>query len=157
MALLLDAFWWALKCATETFTHCSHSHVSMHKPLPQHSPVSDLPVFLPGPRPTSQATENRLGICMYILTLCHFSLCSKWSARCITCSSAHKEFPSSLSFKVTLECGYNAALSVFILLPCTKTTQLYSKFRLFPPPSANHMRSSLQSQIWAGRWLLLQL
>ena len=157
MALLLDAFWWALKRDTEIFTHCSHSHVSMHKPRHQQRPVSDLPVFLPGPRPTSQATKNHLGICMYILTSCHFSLCSRWSARRITCSSAHKEFPSSLSFKVTLGCGYNAALSVFILFPCTKTTQRWSKFRLLRPPSANHMRPSLQSQMWAGRWLLLQL
>lgn len=157
MALLLDAFWWVLKCDTEIFTHCSHSHVSMHKPLlHQHSLA--LPVFLPGHRPASQATGCRLGTFMYTLTSCCFSFGSKWNATCVTCSSVYKEdFPSSLSFKVTLECGCNAALSVFISLPWTEMTQRYPKFRLFPPPSANHMRSSLQPLIWAGRRLLQQL
>ena len=143
----------------QIFSHCSHSHVSMYKPLPDwHSLVSDLPVYHPGPRPTNQATGHCLGICIYILTSCYFSFHSKWMTRCVTCRSAYwEDFPFSLSLKVTHECGYNAALSVFSWLQHTESTQLDNKFRLLPPPSTNHMRSSLQPQAWAGRWVLLQL
>lgn len=106
-------------------------------------------------RPASQATGCRLGTFMYTLTSCCFSFGSKWNATCVTCSSVYKEDSSSLFFQVTLECGCNAALSVFISLPWTEMTQRYPKFRLFPPPSANHMRSSY-SHWWAGRRLLRQ-
>ena len=98
---------------------CVHTQASTPPTQPWSSCVPSRP---------QQATEYRLGICMYTLTSFYFPFGSKWSPRCITCSSVYKEdFPSSLSFKVTLECGYNAALSVFILFPCTEMTQLYPR------------------------------
>lgn len=98
---------------------CVHAQASTPPTQPWSSCVPSRP---------QQATEYRLGICMYTLTSFYFSFGSKWSPRCITCSSVYKEdFPSSLSFKVTLECGYNAALSVFILFPCTEMMQLYPR------------------------------
>ena len=35
----------------------------------------------------------------------------KKMTRCTVCSSAHQDFPSPLSFRVILECGYNTAIS----------------------------------------------
>lgn len=67
-----------------------------------------------------------------------------------------ENFHFSLPFKFTLECGHIAALSVFSCLPYTESTQLNTKFRLLPPPSADHMQSSLQPQVWPGRSVLLQ-
>ena len=130
---------------------CVHAQASTPPTQPWSSCVPSRP------QTSSQATKYRLGICIYTLSSCYFSFSSKWSARCITCSSVYKEdFPSSLSFKVTLECGYNAALSVLSYFHVLRWLNFIPSSGFFLLPQLI-MRSSLQPQVWAGRRLLPQL
>lgn len=120
-ALPLDAFWGVLKCDTKIFTHSSHSHVSIHKPF-SHTALSLIFCFPSRPltnQPGHWILSRNLHIYSYLVLLL-FPLQANGS---VSLSSAYGEnFPFSWPLKIILDCGYNVALSVFILLPHTEST-----------------------------------